>query len=71
MEKKTIHKACIVPMCKNTAFKTPSKIFIRLPNSGQQARRKKWIKACRRDIKDISEKSGAIYVCEDHFNVST
>lgn len=62
------YKYCIVPMCSNTTFKTPNKIFIRVPEN--RNRRAKWLKACRRDVKDISDKNTALHVCEDHFNVS-
>lgn len=61
-------KYCLVPCCKNTTIKTPNKIFIRLPFD--RNRRTKWLKACRRDIRDISPNSNALHVCEDHFNVS-
>ncbi|CAG9771292.1 unnamed protein product [Ceutorhynchus assimilis] len=66
---KTKYKTCLVPMCINSAIKMPSKIFIRLPNSANQTRREKWSTACRRNTEDISEKSGGVYVCEDHFNL--
>lgn len=61
------YKYCLVPLCKNTTVETPDKIFIRLPLD--RNRRIKWLKACRRDIHDISVSSG-LHVCEDHFNVS-
>nr|CAH7712749.1 unnamed protein product [Callosobruchus chinensis] len=61
-------KYCLVPLCRSTTVKTPNKIFIRLPQDPN--RRKKWLKACRRETKDISPNSNALHVCEDHFNVS-
>lgn len=54
-------------MCENTTVKTPNKVFIHVPVS----RKLQWLKACRRDVKDFSEKNIALYVCEEHFNVST
>ncbi|KAK9499457.1 hypothetical protein O3M35_002489 [Rhynocoris fuscipes] len=63
----TYFKYCLVPFCKNTTIKTPNKIFFRLPVD--RNRRAKWLKACRRNVDGISPKSGAIYVCEDHFNL--
>ncbi|KAJ8968394.1 hypothetical protein NQ317_012231 [Molorchus minor] len=61
-------KYCLVPLCKSTTVKTPNKIFIRLPLN--RSRRTKWLKACQRDIHDISPNSNALHVCQDHFNVS-
>lgn len=70
METKTSYfKYCIVPVCKNTTVKVPDKIFIILPED--KIRRSKWLKACRRNEKDISQSSKSLHVCEDHFNVST
>lgn len=64
----TYYKYCIVPYCDSTSFKAPNKIFIRVPQN--KNRRVKWIKACRRNMEDISEKNTALHVCENHFNVS-
>ena len=55
-------------MCKNTTVKTPEKVFIILPED--KIRRKKWLKACRRNENDLSLSSKGLFVCEDHFNVS-
>lgn len=66
---KTYFKYCIVPLCKNTTVKTPTKIFLRVPKD--RNRRLNWLKACRREDKDISNSSDSLHVCEDHFNVST
>ncbi|XP_050311187.1 uncharacterized protein LOC126746837 [Anthonomus grandis grandis] len=61
------YKYCLVPLCKNTTVKTPEKIFISLP--GNKDRRRKWLKACRRNENDISLSNKGVYVCEDHFNL--
>ncbi|XP_050510330.1 uncharacterized protein LOC126892532 [Diabrotica virgifera virgifera] len=60
------YKYCIVHLCSNTTYKTPGKLFIRVPKD--QKRRLKWLKACRKNEKDISQKTTA-HVCEDHFNL--
>lgn len=62
MEKmSTYFKYCVVPQCTSTTVQTPNKIFIRLPEDN--IRRKKWLKACRRNEKDISQNSQALHVC--------
>ncbi|VEN48806.1 unnamed protein product [Callosobruchus maculatus] len=60
-------KYCLVPLCKSTTKRTPTKIFFRLPH--EPNRRLKWLKACRRETKDISPKSQGLHVCEDHFDL--
>uniref|UniRef100_A0A6P7GX10 THAP domain-containing protein 11-like isoform X1 n=1 Tax=Diabrotica virgifera virgifera TaxID=50390 RepID=A0A6P7GX10_DIAVI len=68
MENKSAqYKYCIVPGCKSTTVRTSNKHFFTLPK--EPKRRLKWLKACRRDKKDISQKSIGLYVCEDHFDV--
>ncbi|XP_050508624.1 uncharacterized protein LOC126885875 isoform X1 [Diabrotica virgifera virgifera] len=67
MENKSAqYKYCIVPGCKSTTVRTSNKHFFTLPK--EPKRRLKWLKACRRDKKDISQKSIGLYVCEDHFD---
>nr|CAH7751081.1 unnamed protein product [Callosobruchus chinensis] len=44
-------------------------LFIRLPQ--EPNRRKKGLKHCRRETKDISPNSNALHVCENNFNIST
>uniref|UniRef100_A0A6P7GJI8 Uncharacterized protein LOC114338948 n=1 Tax=Diabrotica virgifera virgifera TaxID=50390 RepID=A0A6P7GJI8_DIAVI len=56
----------MVHLCSNTTYKTPGKLFIRVPKD--KKRRLKWLKACRKSEKDISQKTTA-HVCEDHFNL--
>ncbi|XP_019772940.2 uncharacterized protein LOC109546422 isoform X1 [Dendroctonus ponderosae] len=63
---KQYYKCCMVPLCPSTTFKTPDKLFIRVPRD--KSRRLTWLKACRRAQTDISEKTTA-HVCEDHFNL--
>lgn len=63
-QKKCSYKYCIVPECHSTTFKTPNKIFFRVPNDANK--RKKWCKLMRRDL--IGPNSTK-YVCEDHFDV--
>lgn len=58
---------CIVPYCKNTSFRTPTKLFIVVPK--QPEMRKTWIQLTGRDPAEISSLS-VIYICEDHFDVS-
>ncbi|XP_050515955.1 uncharacterized protein LOC126890808 [Diabrotica virgifera virgifera] len=68
MENKSAqYKYCIVPGCKSTTVRTSNKHFFTLPK--EPKRRLKWLKACRRDKKDISQKSIGLYVCEDHFDL--
>ncbi|XP_018567003.1 uncharacterized protein LOC108907698 isoform X2 [Anoplophora glabripennis] len=63
----TYYKYCITPMCSNTTFTTPEKLFIRVPE--EPSRRKQWLEACKRDPASLQSKSRA-HVCEDHFNNS-
>lgn len=64
-------KYCMVPLCKNTTYTTPDKIFFSVPKN--DAIRKKWCKAMRRDEKKNVKLSSisTIYCCEDHFDVSS
>lgn len=62
-----VYRYCMVPQCRSTTVATPSKTFISVPL--EKNKRKIWLKAARRDPKDISAKSN-IWICEDHFNVS-
>lgn len=59
-------KYCIVPQCKNTATKTPEKLFFQLPMDPKI--RKKWTNVIRR-AHPLGQKTIA-YCCEDHFDVS-
>ncbi|XP_028130922.1 uncharacterized protein LOC114326702 [Diabrotica virgifera virgifera] len=61
------YKYCIVPGCQSTTVRTSNKHFFTLPV--EPKRRSKWLKACRRDKKDISQSSKGLYVCEDHFDL--
>ncbi|KAL1509287.1 hypothetical protein ABEB36_004049 [Hypothenemus hampei] len=65
--KTTYYKYCLVSQCKSTTVQTPDKIFLRLPED--KNRRKKWLRACRRNEKEIAQNSKALHVCEDHFNL--
>lgn len=62
-----VYRWCIVPLCRNTSIATPSKTFINVPT--YENMRKLWVKAVRRDPKELS-KTSSLLVCEDHFNVS-
>ncbi|XP_029348046.1 uncharacterized protein LOC115034760 [Acyrthosiphon pisum] len=66
--KKSVYKYCFVPLCKNTSVSTPDKIFLNVPESKNL--RRNWLKAARRDNKDVSDKSH-LSCCEDHFDVRT
>lgn len=63
------YKWCIVPNCTNNSLKTPNKIFVHVPSNTKK--RKAWIKAVRRSYSDFSASTKSLYVCEDHFNVSS
>lgn len=67
MEKRTGYKWCIVPNCNNTSIQTPDKVFLTVPTVEKV--RIIWMKAVRRDPKDIALKT-VCFVCEDHFDVS-
>ena len=58
---------CAVPQCTSTSTKTPEKRFFKIP---MDERRKLWMKAMRRSPTDVSPKA-SLYICEDHFDVST
>lgn len=60
-------KSCMVPQCSNTSTRNPEKHFVSVPLNKEV--RKRWLKAARRSVNDISP-SSHIYCCEDHFNVS-
>ncbi|KAG6440553.1 hypothetical protein O3G_MSEX001304 [Manduca sexta] len=60
------YRICAVPLCHNTCIKTPSKLFIHVPQS--QNLRVKWLQLARRDPTSVSPKS-SIYFCEDHFDL--
>ncbi|XP_046387352.1 uncharacterized protein LOC124156917 [Ischnura elegans] len=62
----TRYKYCFVPGCTNTSIKEPNKRFICLPTNTR--RRQLWLKAIRRNPKDISSKTVG-FICEDHFNL--
>lgn len=62
------YKCCAVPQCASTTIKTPEKIFIHVPRSGDG--RKKWLQLARRDTALVAPKS-KMYFCEDHFDVSS
>ena len=62
-----VYRYCMVPNCKNTTITARDKTFINVPLNPKQ--RKLWLRAARRDPKDLSAKSH-LHVCEDHFNVS-
>ena len=64
-------KYCIVPMCGNTFYVTPDKIFLNVPRNKND--RLRWCRAIKRDPKKnvpLAEKSHR-HVCEDHFDVSS
>ena len=63
------YKYCLAPRCLSTSSKTPGKIFVSLPGPKQLKMRKLWLKALRRNDKDLSQQTRG-FVCEDHFNVS-
>ncbi|KAG6439562.1 hypothetical protein O3G_MSEX000878 [Manduca sexta] len=60
------YRICAVPLCQNTCIKTPSKLFIHVPQP--QNLRVKWLQLARRDPTSVSAKS-SIYFCEDHFDL--
>lgn len=65
---KNYYVYCAVPLCENTSFKTPEKIFFRIPQSSSL--RKKWILVMRRDtIKNKLSDKSTLHCCEDHFDV--
>jgi len=64
--KNSVYKYCFVPLCKNTSVSTPDKIFLNVPESKKL--RRCWLKAARRDKKDVSDESH-LSCCEDHFDV--
>lgn len=61
-------KNCIVPQCMNTSIKTPTKLFIRVPD--KEKMRRKWLKLARRNDAHCLSTISRMYFCEDHFDVN-
>lgn len=61
------YKWCLMSSCSNTSIKTPTKEFFQIPSN--RSTRLLWIAATGRDSQQIARKS--LYICEDHFDVST
>lgn len=61
---KHLYRWCFVPNCSNTSVTKPDLLFIPVPGTDKE--RKKWYKSARRDG---SVASGALWACEDHFDV--
>lgn len=62
------YKWCVVPQCTNTSIKTPEKVFLSVPTNPKK--RKLWLRLARREPNSVSMRTN-IFMCEDHFNVSS
>lgn len=62
-----MYKYCIVPICTNTTFRTPDKLFFNVPSDPKL--RKKWYAVVKRDVKTPFSAQATRHCCEDHFDV--
>ena len=59
-----LYRWCFVPNCSNTTVTNPELLFVPVPGCPKE--RIRWYKSARRDG---TKASGALWACEDHFDV--
>lgn len=65
---KTQVRRCVVSGCQNISKYFPEKIFFLMPKN--EERRRSWLLAMGKNVDGYSKRHD-VFVCEDHFDVST